>query len=71
MTKLPTLERIQKINPGFFHETFTNLLKDEKYEIFEEGGKVYLAIDTRFTRPLYEVDPDTLDISYCHDRGDA
>ncbi len=34
-----------------------------------EGEKVYLVIETRHSRPLYE-DPDTLDISYCLDRGD-
>ena len=67
MTKLPTLGEIRQANPSFFDVSL--LLGDEKYEIYKEGGRIYLDVDTRYTTPTYLVKSVTLKLVYSHDRG--
>ena len=67
MVKVPTLEEIRQANPSFFD--VSQRLGDQKYEIYELGGKIYLDVDTRYTTPTYLVKSVTLKLVYSHDRG--
>lgn len=63
------LSAIKEANPGFFYG-FDELLGDENYRVVREKGQWYLLLDTRYTRPTYKVDQDTLELTYSHDRSD-